>query len=1559
MIKASDIIYTPRPDAKIKEVLQQGIMPPEIREAMALADDHLPAVQALKRKIGQIAEKIITGNNLDPETYMPDIYISTDDKLNAMIVSSAQRPILILTIGLLRETRTEDELAGVIGHEFGHRYIKQKAKAAHNNGHSKVEELGADVVAVKFLEDSGFNPKGIISFIQRVGEENFRIINVDDIKNAQSSSEMHGLIQQLTGPHPSGNLRIRSMENAIVALNRSRGKTGVDRILVPLEPDFYHNAENIGYESPIFRGLYKVGYFNMPEEQKITTLITLVKDNWPPTNKTAANRLSEIAAYIGSLCVNFESPTQAKAFIALADLIMGVWNTPKGMALVFPSTSMPGEDINNILYAGLEKAWADGQGIALQDGHRKQKIYVARVANLKTAVEGFTDATSAAEAERFAKEIVENSEKISHSFKYMDFRGFYPPTEEMVKAEIQQNGIWIPPYKKHIDWYQETQSENIKKVLWGMSLATDPWVAAIIGPKPDGWNYPYDLHTVPSDRKYNTVVRSFEQANYLYMVALDRDADGSITHVIQPMAAYEWKKLPNNTSKDQLIALHRKEAENREDHDRKVLEQVDWDLLKTNFPKFIALYGACIVPNQSVITVHYPFAEKFFNELSAVLPDGDASYKTQVTVFLWSTYKGLDDSVHGLTQQIIASFYSEQNHKWEYENVPKPSIYTIEHPLIQFILSDIGKAVVNDYSKLTFFMQTAGFITPDENKRFGEIFTLPLANILNNYPQTNSVDELVDCIATGKYVTTAIAVEAENLGHRLADTISMEDLFVLDKIAISNSQYPKFGKSNIDSFFQQLRYNIAKYHLQTDDLSELIENYRYAVASLLMLDAPSLKDDAHIRIKTMIECLPENQKLEYLGALLKPENYEIVPKNQKALNNKFSLKYNGYIEDPIFRNWVVEQYSTALANSIGQDSGITQQIDKAKEFVANISQNTSGITQLNLFSAFANKVNAQRELAYHIRDSYQRYMISDAVSQHMAAIVGELQINETSRDPQLRKLVLGFLSSPLTKASTKPLLGYVQRHHNWKLDKISAALAEYQLQNYHKNFWSASLEMRTVYLEKILFPLGSDAQEQVEIIKGLVKNAFPDSDGRQEERKNNEYAREIVMAYLNSADLAERRLLATAILASNMREEGNPTLRVGQKLHTVLSHMGPAGGKLMQAIHSHPQTPQDIKNDLASSKTNYDPPLRWDVVQLVEDSGLLAEEHPNPVQYIGKIEGSGSFGITVFNRLNDGCEVADTFLRPYAADRAEREFKMMHEAAIELSCRNASMTPLISMIEEARRSAKVETDMSVAAYQNTLAQEAYHGIKVSVKQDGKNYEFIHHVTNLWEIGENFKRVSIAHGIHFNDLPDSTTEDTSFKQAAAKAMLATQLSLRFSGIKTDLDRHGGNIKINEGCLSHFDLGAMNITPLTIEDRVSTGRILAQVMREVGISGKNFNESIIRHIDRAEVSEGTRVYLNGLKKDFLALGDYINCLSGNDLAAVFAKCITAKTLAPDLSAAFNKAIGFTQIFLKHKLNFVAQGAGITIDRVDIGIDSMPNKIEKPVGFDIQRWKRTAAP
>ena len=94
---------------------------------------------------------------------------------------------IYLTCGLLRFAETEDEVAGIIGHEVAHASLKHASKLycevmknygqkmENNTGsgllllnsHLEEFEVDADAVGVLYAQKAGFNPDGLPNFLER------------------------------------------------------------------------------------------------------------------------------------------------------------------------------------------------------------------------------------------------------------------------------------------------------------------------------------------------------------------------------------------------------------------------------------------------------------------------------------------------------------------------------------------------------------------------------------------------------------------------------------------------------------------------------------------------------------------------------------------------------------------------------------------------------------------------------------------------------------------------------------------------------------------------------------------------------------------------------------------------------------------------------------------------------------------------------------------------------------------------------------------------------------------------------------------------------------------------------------------------------------------------------------------------------------------------------------------------------------------------------------------------------------------------------------------------
>lgn len=200
-------------------------------EMMAQFGGELPneKVQALLDKVGN---KLIQNSLASKSEYQFDFHVLADDQtINAFALPGGQ---IFITLGLLKRLSTEDQLAGVIGHEIGHvigrhgaeHMAKQEltqglvgaaqvatADPNNPNGSAQIaafvgnmidlkygreDELESDNFGVQFLLSAGYEPNAMIEVMQILKEAS----------NGQSQPEF-------MSSHPSPENRIEKLKEAI------------------------------------------------------------------------------------------------------------------------------------------------------------------------------------------------------------------------------------------------------------------------------------------------------------------------------------------------------------------------------------------------------------------------------------------------------------------------------------------------------------------------------------------------------------------------------------------------------------------------------------------------------------------------------------------------------------------------------------------------------------------------------------------------------------------------------------------------------------------------------------------------------------------------------------------------------------------------------------------------------------------------------------------------------------------------------------------------------------------------------------------------------------------------------------------------------------------------------------------------------------------------------------------------------------------------------------------------------------------------------------------------
>ncbi|MFN3826783.1 MAG: M48 family metalloprotease [Micavibrio sp.] len=515
----------------------------------------------------------------------------------------------------------------------------------------------------------------------------------------------------------------------------------------------------------------------------------------------------------------------------------------------------------------------------------------------------------------------------------------------------------------------------------------------------------------------------------------------------------------------------------------------------------------------------------------------------------------------------------------------------------------------------------------------------------------------------------------------------------------------------------------------------------------------------------------------------------------------------------------------------------------------------------------------------------------DMLRTYLYGIGVDYLTTEMDRDAEMANKFIEFLNSKGEQKNCEEISAHIdvkarkryQGRDEKHLDTILKNTKPSNCQIFYENFWAAPLEARAVITARMLKGATKDDKNQTrswEPVFDLVINNMIRPDDQSVDAR---YARDIMRSYIKSRSDYERVLIMSAMMVAN-RNIGNDAGNIGKALKLFLENMGPAEIKLGQAIASHPDTPENIKVELQHLKNAADIPARWTLYDWIKAENIpekfWKEEH------LGEIKGSASY----YTSVELGEEEILRILRPEAREKATKGFRVISSTVDDLRTKEGkdglSYGELTSSVEEmviqAARMSEIETDHDKGQQQYEYAREIYHGVTI---HSGKQ-AFPLKVMDWHARGQNWIIMEKAKGPTFNALSETTPAELVYKRQFAKGYVVFELQNILSGRKFDHDKHGAQLSIDlqTNLAGIYDTGAMALRDPTQEEQRMLGNIVHGVLKDAMKGNETFSSlacALSHKIEQLHDDGKDTQYLVEVKKGLLALGDFFNVLTAEDM------------------------------------------------------------------------------
>ena len=607
------------------------------------------------------------------------------------------------------------------------------------------------------------------------------------------------------------------------------------------------------------------------------------------------------------------------------------------------------------------------------------------------------------------------------------------------------------------------------------------------------------------------------------------------------------------------------------------------------------------------------------------------------------------------------------------------------------------------------------------------------------------------------------------------------------------------------------------------------------------------------------------------------------------------------LQDRVFFKQVAGQWVHEMLAWSGKDDNTRTYAYAMKQRLNKIYHNTRYQETLYLLSNLANAIEAQAEVSVCmerlIAPELSQYQIKQHVNHFMLLTKVFELLNKNNQDKQA---VLDFIASPLSKTSLDTFIDHMMVHPKkadilrllgLETSTVDREICSFAFTGLYQRYWDLKLKERALVLDSLIISVEKEASQdshQKAYLEGfyyVAKKLFPQSEHHERE----EFALALLTTYLQEADTQERQFLLATLLVVNNDLEGTQT-SLGRKLALLCEHMGPAYIKLAQAIHSHPDTPADVKQDLAHVKGRANPPYRWDIWRLINQ--VLSPVQRDKMVHLGGLLGSASYNLALEVTTAEKEEQVLLLLRDKAREEAEKGFAHLRRTI--LACPHPviehNRASFLHVIDAAQKMSDAELSHQVGDKQHEMATVLYRDNTILVKVGCSGYQIIFEVTQSLESGEGYRRLTRMHGTEFNDLPQKTVAQRNIRKAIALAVMEKELSLIFSGYPFDCDRHGSQLRVtirgHQITLGLYDFGEMSLEPLTEEELCSLAALLYELPQTMK-QGDSVHALFQKHIDKTIASGCSSHHLTCTHKALLALQDFQKELKHEEIKSLFYK------------------------------------------------------------------------